>query len=143
MNTITETIASLGTSAVITQGEYPLTSQAMLLRNQRPLHCGDDYKFEFTVVDEDGDARVITGATIRFTVKLKKSDADPGIVQKTATIVDGAAGRFDVELVATDVIGPEAQRAYYDIQMTSSGGDTETLIYGDIEFLQDVTTTTP
>lgn len=127
---------------MVKQGQYDLTADSMRLRNQRPLFGGDDYTFEFTYVDENGDPIDISGATIHMTIKFDVGDNDPGILQKSGTVVDGPAGRFDVAIVSSDVVGPQRIGAYYDVQMTLSG-ETETILHGDIEFLPNITQTTP
>jgi hypothetical protein len=143
MADLVETIQLRTSAFVIIQGEYDLTADALRDRNRRSLVAGDDYTFEFTLVESDGTTpRDISAATIRFTAKYKPTDADPGIVQISATIVDGPTGRFDVILSESDVAGPQAIRGLYDIQMTIAG-DTETLIHGDIEWAPNITVTTP
>jgi hypothetical protein len=141
---LTETIKELGSDFVIQQGEYDLTADAMRLRSQRPLHCGDDYTFNFTAYESDGETeKDLSGATITFTAKYDVADADGyAIVQKSGTLVDAPNGQFKVELADSDVAGPEFIRGYYDLQITIAG-ETVTWLYGDIEFLPNVTQATP
>jgi hypothetical protein len=114
----------------------------MRLRDQRPLHAGDDYVFTFTFVDENEDPVDITGGQIRFTAKFDVADADPGIIQKVGVIPTGTDGVFTITLTETDVVGPEFLRGRYDVQLTLSG-TTETILSGHIEFLPNVSQTTP
>lgn len=138
INEITDVLYQLGAEFVITQGEYSLTADAMRMREQRPIYCGDDYVFNFQWVDSDGGPIVITGATITITAKYYPTDA-ANIVTKTATITDGAQGEFTITLADTDVPGPELITGVYDIQITYVGGSKETILSGDIEFLPNLT----
>jgi len=144
MATLQDTIVNLGSSMTINQGQFNLTSEYFELNEIRPLHCGDDFSFEFTYEDSDGNAIDITGATIRFTAKYDITDDDnEAIVQKTAVLTDPSNGVFTITLTDTDVVGPERIFGYYDIQLTESGGDTSTLVWGNIEFLPNITQTVP
>ena len=49
---------------------------------------GDDFLYSATVTDEHGDAYSLAGATVRFTVKRRISDADADAL---AAIYDHAA----------------------------------------------------
>lgn len=146
-NLIVETIQLQGVSFVIKQGVYNLTADAMRLRDQAPLYSGDDYTFQFTLVDALGAAVNITGLTIKMSIRFSLIDGAAVSVTKSATIVNGAAGRFDVVLARTDVAGPNLRFGKYDIQKTvTSGGptySTQTLLSGDIEFLPNITQTVP
>lgn len=139
MPDLSETITLLDASfQVIIEGQYDLTADAMRIRNQRPLYSGDDYEFAFTLVDTDGDPVSITGATIEFTAKFKPGDADPGIVQVTGVVTDGPNGEFTIMLANTDVPGPYAKLAFYEVQMTV-GSNIRTILHGNIEFLSQLT----
>jgi len=143
MNLIVETIKRKGSNFVITQGHYDLTVDAMDLRDQRPLHAGDDYAFEFTYVDESENAIDISGADIRMTIKFDVGDNDgSSILQKTATITSAPDGQFKIEIARDDVPGPQRILAYYDIQMTISSKN-ERILHGDIEFLPNITQVNP
>lgn len=147
-NLIVETIQLQGVSFVIKQGVYNLTADAMRLRDQAPLYSGDDYTFQFTLVGADGVTPVnITGLTIKMSIRFSLIDGAAVSVTKSATIVNGAAGRFDIVLARTDVTGPNLRFGKYDIQktVTTAGPtySTQTLLSGDIEFLPNITQTVP
>lgn len=141
---LVESITQGSKSFVIEQGVYHLLHDAMRCRGQKPLFAGDDYTFEFTLLQSDGETpEDLTGWTLKFTVKLAVTDADPGLVQKTATLADATNGRFDITLVNTDVPGPGRILGLYDIQGTDGSGAACTLVHGCIEFLPNVTQTVP
>lgn len=134
---------ALATTFDIVQGPYELTEASMRLRGQRPLHSGDDYQFDFVYKDSAGIAIDITGATITFTAKYAPSDADvAAIVQVAGAIDDAPNGAFSVVLAESDVVGPAHIRGIYDLQITI-GSTTETIISGNIEFLPNLTQSTP
>jgi VCBS repeat-containing protein len=144
MSAITETIKALGASFVIKQGKYDLTADAMKLRDQKPLHCGDKYVFTFTLQESDGSAKDLTDCTVRFTAKYAYGDTDnEAIVSLTGTIVNppGTDGIVTITIAKTTVVGPELIRGYYDLQVDDASNDPETFIYGDIEWLPQVTIT--
>lgn len=146
MPTLTETIRRLGATFVIRQGRYDLTESAMRLREQRPLHCGDQYIFTFTLQNDDESEYDLTGKTVRFTAKYAVGDtAAEAILSLTGTIVNppGTDGVVTVTIASTDVTGPELIRGYYDLQVATDATDPETFIHGDIEFLPNITETAP
>lgn len=138
-----ETI-QLGSQAlpVIINSKYDLTYEAMMLRGQRPLVIGDTYVMTFTLTSASGVVVNLTGSTITFTAKYRYQDLDSQkIIQKTAALLDPTHGIFTVSIAKADVSSYNAVRGYYDIQMELSGAVT-TVLFGEIEFVQDVTKTT-
>ncbi len=133
-----DTIQLLGASFVIYEGNYDLTIEQLQLHDRRPRICGDNYTFDFSLLDPAGAPKVITGATITMTIRYAVYDADPALVVKTGTVIDGPNGRFTVSLIPTDVPGPEFIRGVYDVSM-ALGGLKETVLWGDIEFAAQVT----
>jgi len=137
MPTLIDTIELLGASFVITQGRYDLTADSLRTRGERPLHCGDDYVFSFTLLDEDDDPVSLTGDTLTFTAKYAVNGST--IVTVVAVLdADPTTGKFTVTIADTAVAGPERIVGIYDIQRLH-GTEKSTLIYGDIEFLPNVT----
>lgn len=146
-NLIVETIQLRGAVFVIQQGIYNLTAQAMRLRDQAPLYAGDDYLFQFTLQNPDLTPVNITGWTIKMTFRFSLIDGVPATFTKSATVISGIAGRFDVVIARTDWSGPDLRFGKYDIQrvITLAGPvyDAQTLLSGDIEFLPNITQTVP
>lgn len=146
MPTLTETIQRLGADTVITQGRYDLTADAMRLRDQRPLHCGDKYVFTFSLQNDDESEYDLTGKTVRFTAKYAVGDAGAEAIVSVLGVISnppGTDGVVTVTIAATDVPGPELIRGYYDLQVATDATDPETFIWGDIEFLPNITETVP
>jgi hypothetical protein len=142
MSVLTETVIARGVSMSVYQGKYDLTADALEIRGCRVLHCGDDYTFIFTLMASDTVPKDLTGATVVFTAKYYYADADSeSIVQKTGTVTDEKGGIVKIELVHGDVTGPNHVLGYYDLQV-QIGTVVETWLYGDIEFLPDVTRST-
>lgn len=89
------------------------------------IWAGDHADLQFTVVDADGVAVNITGATISWKCA---ADADSAaIVTKTTasgiTITNGAAGIFKVALAPADTTSISGVY-YHEAQMTLSGAVT-------------------
>jgi len=146
MPTLTETLRRLGAAFVIRQGRYDLTADALRLRQQKPIHCGDKYIFVFNLQNDDESEYDLTGKTVRFTAKYAVGDAGAeAIVQATGTIVNppGTDGVVTITIASTDVPGPELIRGWYDLQVATDATDPETFVWGDIEFLPNITETAP
>ncbi len=93
-------------------------------------------KIKINGVEED-----ITGSTLTITMKKKKSDADPGVLQKEAVILNQVTNTGE----ALFTLGPsdtdiDAREYYYDIQWENASSAIRTIISGTITVLQDITT---
>ena len=131
-------------SFVIQQGEFDLTADSLKLRCNKPLHAGDDYKFEFTVVDPkvldvNGNPTPvdISGFSYEFCVKLKLGDTE-FLAQIVGVIVDGPTGRFDIIITDTTFTNTTLITGVYTLQQTDGSGDKCTLIHGCIQILPKV-----
>lgn len=147
MTTLIETIQLRGAAFVIDQGTYNLTADAMRLRGQQPLYAGDDYLMQLTLKDPSGVVVPITGWAIKMTVRFSALDGVAASFTKSASIVDGPNGRFDIAIARTDWPGPNLRFGKYDVQRTITLAgptyDTSTLLSGDIEFLPNITQAVP
>lgn len=140
---------------MIQQGTYNLTASAMRLRGQEPLYAGDDYAFQFTLVQPDGVTPVvITGWSIKMTFRFSLIEGVPATFTKAATIPTGGGplGRFDIAISRSDWAGPDLRFGKYDIQrvITVTPGpvppatyESVTILSGDIEMLPNVTQAVP
>lgn len=103
------------------------------LRNQNvETMSGDDVILEVTVVNLDGTAKDITGATI-----LWKLSTLPGLeekIVKTGSITDATNG---VLQIAVDSTGPLAGVHYHEAEMTESGGAVGTIMRGRMTVERD------
>jgi len=99
----------------------------------------DTPTFTITVLN-DGVAVDITGYTLFFTAKNKKSDTDlQAIIKKDVTVLsDPTHGIAEITLdkTDTDITGKDY---FYDIQIVSGDGDVTTLFWGVLTVIEDVT----
>lgn len=108
---------------------------------------GDDASFVVTALQGDGvTPQPITGATLWFTAKHRRSDLDAAAVfQKTGaaiTIVDGPGGIARVDVAAADTAGLTASTTlWWDFQ-SKAGGKVKTLAGGKLHVELDVTRAT-
>ena len=117
----------------------------------RRMTQGDTPSWPYTVTQRDPVTGVevpvvLTGSTIHFTAKRRRTDADPGVFQKSIgsgiTIVDGAAGRLEVKLAKADTAGLEAPIVlHYDLQLSTPAGDVLTVAEGPLRIRRGVTAT--
>ncbi len=96
------------------------------------LVSGDDAMLEVTVLNIDGSAKVITGATITW--ELSRRAGTSAKVTKTATITDGTNGIFQV---AVDSTGDLSGDYHHEAEMTESGGAVGTVMTGRVLINRD------
>lgn len=107
---------------------------------------GDTRPIELTVTDPQTGAPIpITGYSIWFTVKRNIDDADPGIFQcstaaATVVITDGPNGKAEARptAVMTNTLTLDEQ-FFFDWQIKSPGGITDTPDTGILTIVRDVT----
>ena len=105
---------------------------------------GDTQTIVVTYTDSAGGPVDITGYTAKSQIRAKPGDTDPALVEITeqdSITLDGPAGQLTL-VFSSQNTGPDldAQRkASWDLQITSPGGVVTTLVYGNIEFITDVT----
>lgn len=115
------------------------------LRMQR----GDAASFDIAARKSDGTPLDLTGATLWFTAKPRRIDADnsAGVIQKTSAagavvITDAPGGRARVDLVAADTSGLAGDiTLWWDVQ-AKIGGRDRTLAHGRLFIRADVTRAT-
>ena len=100
----------------------------------------DDTDFELTFEDIDGNPINLTGATVFFTVKVNKTDAeDDAVLKKEITeFEDPTSGIALLQLskTETDLI-PKSY--YFDIQLVDSTGKVASTYAGRFLVDQDIT----
>ena len=100
----------------------------------------DDVTLTVTITDEQGTPLNLTGATVYFTVKAKKTDTDAQalITKEVTSHVNPTAGITEVELtdVDTDI---ESRSYFFDVQVKTSDDKIRSLSYGLIRVNQDIT----
>lgn len=84
-----------------------------------------DYARQFAIVDDEGLALDLTGATFAFDIKYRAGDADPPLATATLAVVDAPGGLISVtiegeDFAAVDGIN-EIVRLAYDWLGTQDG----------------------
>lgn len=111
---------------------------------------GDDEIYEFSIKQADGSPLNLTGLSIWFTVKpsFEHTDAE-ALAQRSVgngiTVVDAAAGRCDVTLLAAataGLSGARAARLVWDCQIKDATGLIQTVDGGQLIVDPDVTRST-
>ena len=100
---------------------------------------GDTYAEPFALVDDNGDAINITGATFVLTIdpSATPANADANVAELVGVITNAAGGLVEFPLSAPDAnLTPKTY--YYDMQMTDSGGKVRTVCAGMWIVKQDV-----
>lgn len=112
---------------------------------------GDNETYDLTVVLPSGSPVNLTDATLWFTVKKNKYEADSAaLISKTSALNGGITianqntdpGEAAIALVPTDTNKLVPGDYYFDVQMKSSTGTVTTLADGIIEITADVTRAT-
>ena len=116
------------------------------------IHSGDSRELQFTIIDENGAAVVLTGAT---PIKWELARAAPGddaapmgaaLVQKSlgsgVTITDDVTGKLTVVLAPANT-EDLAGRHYFELEITVSS-QVSTAAFGIVTILKDlIVETTP
>ncbi len=117
---------------------------AVARQNLPDLMRGDSRRFEMTFLDQAGQPINIANTDIWFTLKIARNDPDPGVLQKTVTFPDDAnsqagLGYLKLEPAETELLEP-GTKYWYDFQWVRSGSqDVDTVGWGQIKVVQDVT----
>ena len=112
---------------------------------------GDKQAFDIAVVDADGVAVDLTGITITFTVKRRRTDTDAQAIISLST-ASGIVTDYDPTLgTATITLDPEdtedlsdhviARSLYWDVQIDDMAGDVRTPLSGRLAISADTTRT--
>lgn len=112
------------------------------------FYRGDTKTYSLTVTDANGSAVDISGWHIWITFKTNKDDADvDAILQKDITLPSGgdsANGLATLTLTSTET-SIAVGKYFYDIQRVVNPAvdpqDVETIGYGSVKVLQDITIT--
>lgn len=101
---------------------------------------GDDTTISATITNQDDEAVNLTGATVFFTVKRRKtdSDADALIAKEVTSHTTPASGQTDIELTNEDTdIRPGAY--LYDLQVKDNEDRIISINYGTLRVKTDIT----
>ena len=112
-----------------------------------PRGDGRTYRLQVFTDDTKATVKDITGSTVRFTVKEKNADADPGVLQLTSANVaqieidDPGNGKAKIFVKNAQTQDLEIRSYIYDVQVVSSGGEVRTVVGGNFSITEDVTRT--
>lgn len=115
-------------------------------RDLSPLVRGDDWKIKLTLTSNNS-VLDITGYTYYFTLKDNIDDADPGVLQVTATPsvatspTEASQGIIYITAARSLTNSLTAQTYHYDVQQKDTSGDVQTLLLGKVKVVKDVTRT--
>jgi hypothetical protein len=105
------------------------------------MYSGDDDEIAVSVVDDEGVAIDLTGATITWS--LADSRGGTVLVTKTSdtsaelSITSAAGGTFTIHLLATDT-DDLAGVYYHEAQVEDSQGHKTTVLTGYAEIIEDI-----
>jgi hypothetical protein len=105
---------------------------------------GDTYSLSINFTDENAVAIDITGWTLFFTVKSRKTDTDAQAIAaelpvKTITIHSNPTGGQTVISLTASETNSLSGKYYYDIQYKKPDGTIKTFLKGVINFTEDIT----
>lgn len=137
--------------------EIHLTEAYLTTVEQRPIVAGDSWAQAFRVVDADGEAVDLTGATVVMTAKRSFSASAVLFERDTDTDLAGVVGAKQIELSATPEDGTFTVRfspgdeatltavaespgvEFYDLRVKYADDSVETRALGRIEVLRPLT----
>jgi len=113
------------------------------MTNNIEIYRGDNKTYEVEVKDANGAVVPLTGASIKFTVKVSTKDSTPQFQlsnsdQSEIEDSDLANGKFKVHIVPANTNSMRASKYIYDIEVTLSG-KVFTVIKDKFQLKADVT----
>jgi len=107
---------------------------------------GDTRRWIAQVLNADGTVKTdLSGCSFWFTAKVLYTAADPGTFQKTLgtgiALIGGSPGSLLITLLNADTVSlaDEDQMLHYDFQMKDASGNIDTLTYGTLFVMPEVT----
>lgn len=117
--------------------------------NNLHIRKGEQYNVHCTIEDKDEALVDLTGATVWFTVKDKKTDSDPGILQLTTssgiTLANQTTnkGELDIKILTTHFSSATLDKEYfYDVKVKLSSLDEFIAVEARLTLNRPVTTAT-
>ena len=100
---------------------------------------GDTGHYNFTRKDNEGHAILTTPLAIYFTVK-ESYDADDFVIQKTLNdMTMDESGKWHFTLLPSDTETLPFDKYVYDIEVTASANEVNTIAKGSFELLKEAT----
>ena len=100
---------------------------------------GDTAVFNCQVLNENGVAKDITGASARFVVSRQQGQTTPDIDVSVGTgivITDATNGRMQITL-SNNATAPLRGAYRFELQVTDIAGRVSTVAFGTITFIHD------
>lgn len=112
----------------------------MALLQQLEFHSGNDVELNYTVTDQAGVAKDLTGAQAVIFV-IAPSAGKAGLVTKSLgsgiTLTTPLQGKFRVTLVPADTEGLKGKPYYHEARVTDAAGKKVTVTYGILNLLEN------
>lgn len=112
------------------------------------VFSNQDFRFQFTLQDLNGNAYDLTGWSVSMSVRTAISAASAEFsLNSTAanangsviTFPDAEDGEVEVYISVDDITTPAVGTYYYDIVFTDGAGDQAPLLYGSFTIIDGVT----
>lgn len=81
----------------------------------------------------------VTGSSSKLTVKMRASDEVP-LFQKTGSVLNGTLGQLSFDIVPADTVDLVPCPYSYDTEVTLANGKVYTVLRGQLNLKEDVTT---
>ena len=97
------------------------------------LFQGDHETIAFEITDASGDPIDLTGVGITWALATTSRADDPTLEATRdagITVIDPAAGRFDVELDSNETATLGPQSYYHEVELIDDNGDVTTVFSG-------------
>ena len=119
-----------------------------MIYTTKEIKRGDSKTYRLEVTDTSGAAVDLTGATIWYTLKEKRSDSDAEAKIQLSSddsseinIYDPMNGKARIYIQASHTYSLEPKDYPFDIQVKFPGGSVNTVILGFLKVHEDVTRT--
>ncbi len=102
---------------------------------------GNDFSYDITLTDENGDAIDLTGYTFYMTVKSKKSNSDEDSIFKitVSSIPSPELGIVTIPVTRDDTLNVPPGIYPYDIKYKTGSDSVRTVLIGNFQLIQGVT----
>ncbi len=116
-------------------------AQVRLIPQDFELYSGNHKTLHCTVLDEDGVAVALTGATIVWALSNHENSKSRLITYTSptnVTIIAPLLGTFDVSIQGPATEGFKAGDYYHEARVTSAGASVTTIIFGTVDLKHNV-----
>ncbi len=117
----------------------------MTAKHDIRIRKGDTFVLTVKYKDSEGSAVDLTGSRIRMDLRESQASEtallafDSALADGSATIVDAAAGIFEVRATPTQTRNLSVLIGKYDLEIIDTSGDVTTILEGSAAILNEVT----